>query len=106
MLIDETDGRELGVDRWDSVGVDAGRFASQGGLVDPNCLLVDKLAAVRVLGRWTEGPAEMSDRSFFASIRKAPHARVERATVRYGIRPTNILHRLMREGVEYPESGR
>jgi len=101
MLIDETNGRELGVDRWDSVGPNAGRFKAQGGLVDPNCLLVDKVAAARTFGRWTEGPGVTSDRAFFAAIRDAPHGRVERATVRYGIRPTNVLNRFLRENTQF-----
>ena len=101
MLIDETNGRELGVDRWDSVGPNAGRFASQGGLVDPNCLLVDKLAAARTFGRWSEGPGVTSDRNFFAAIREAPHGRVERATVRYGIRSSNVLNTFLRENTQF-----
>lgn len=101
LLIDETNGQELGVDRWDSVGVNAGRFAAQGGLVDVNCLLVDKVAAARALGRWSEGPKDMSDRSFFAAIKDAPHGRVERATVRYGIRPTNVLNKFLRENTQF-----
>ena len=101
MLIDETNGKELGVDRWDSVGPNAGRFAAQGGLVDPNCLLVDKLAAARTFGRWSEGPGVTSDRNFFAAIRQAPHGRVERATVRYGIRPTNVLNTFLRENTQF-----
>jgi hypothetical protein len=103
MLIDETTGEALGVDRWDSVGPDAGRFKAQGGLVDPNCLIVDRVAATRVFGRWSEGPGVTSDRAFFAAIRQAPHGRVERPTVRYGIRPTNVLHTLMREGVRFDD---
>ncbi|HKR88330.1 MAG TPA: hypothetical protein VJS38_09150 [Phenylobacterium sp.] len=101
MLIDETNGRELAVDRWDSVGPNAGRFAAQGGLVDPNCLLVDKLAAARAFGRWSEGPGVTSDRNFFAALREAPHGRVERATVRYGIRPTNVLNTFLRENTQF-----
>jgi len=101
MLIDETTGRELAVDRWDSVGPDAGRFKSHGGMVDPNCLLVDKLAAANALVRWTEGPGVTSDRAFFAAIRQAPHGRFERASVRYGIRPTNVLNRFLRENTEF-----
>lgn len=101
MLIDETNGRELGVDRWDSVGVDAGRFKAQGGLVDPNCLLVDKVVAARALGRWSEGPGVTSDRSFFAALKDAPHGRVDRPTVRYGIRPTNVLNKFLREDTRF-----
>jgi hypothetical protein len=101
MLIDETTGQALAVDRWDSVGVDAGRFKAHGGMVDPNCLLVDKIAAARAFGRWSEGPGDTSDRSFFAAIRSAPFGRVDRPTVRYGIRPTNVLHGFIRQGVEF-----
>lgn len=105
MLVDETNGREICVDRWDSVGVGRGRFAQQGGFVDTNCLLVDKVAAARALGRWSEtgtgGPGLTADRNFFAAIKDAPHGRVERATVRYGIRPTNVLHRFIRDNVEF-----
>jgi len=101
LLIDETDGRELAVDRWHSVGPYAGAFAQQGGLVDVNCLIIDKVAAARVLGRWTEGPGDMSDRSVFAALKDAPHGRVERPTVRYGIRPTNVLNRLIRDNTQF-----
>jgi hypothetical protein len=101
MLIDEPTGRELCVDRWDSVGVNAGRFAASGGMVDPNCLLVEKVVAARAFGRWSEGPGVTSDRSFFAAIKEAPHGRVDRPTVRYGIRPTNVLHRFIRDRVEF-----
>jgi hypothetical protein len=101
MLIDETTGQELGVDRWDSVGVNAGRFAARGGLVDVNCLLVDKVAAARAFGRWTEGPGDTSDRNFFAAIKDAPHGRVERPTVRYGIRPTNVLNQFLRDNTQF-----
>jgi hypothetical protein len=89
------------VDRWDSVGVNAGRFATPGGLVDTNCLLVDKVAAARAFGRWSEGPRDMSDRNFFAAIKDAPHGRVERPTVRYGIRPTNVLNKFLRENTRF-----
>jgi hypothetical protein len=101
LLIDETNGQELGVDRWDSVGPHAGRFAPQGGLVDVNCLLIDKVAAARALGRWSEGPQDTSDRAFFAAIKDAPHGRVDRPTVRYGIRPTNVLNKFIRENTRF-----
>lgn len=96
MLIDEETGEELGVDVWDSVGVDRGRFAAQGGMVDPNCLLVDKVAAGRPLGRWCEGPGWEGDRKLFEGIKDLPHGRTELATVRYGIRPVNVLHHYVR----------
>ena len=101
LLIDERTGAELAVDRWDSVGVNRGRFAKDGGLVDPSCLLVDKVRVSRALGRWSEGPGWESDRAFFAAIKDAAHGRVDRATTRYGVRATNILLELMRQGIEF-----
>ncbi|CAA9500635.1 MAG: hypothetical protein AVDCRST_MAG39-1389 [uncultured Sphingomonadaceae bacterium] len=102
VLVEEGTWRELGVDTWDSVGVDRGRFAARGGFVDPNCLMVDKVACARALGRWAEtasGRAGMdADRWFFEAIRRAPHGRVDDATVRYTVRPTNILLRFLAEG--------
>lgn len=101
LLVDEASDRTICIDRWDSVGVGRGRFAAQGGLVDPNCLLVDKVAVTRAFGRWSEGPGMTSDRSFFAAIKDAPHGRVERATVRYKVRPDNIMLQFLREGREF-----
>jgi hypothetical protein len=105
MLLDAETGRELGVDVWDSVGVGQGRFAAQGGFVDTNCLLIDKIAVARALGRWSESgtgrPGLTADRNFFAAIKDAPHGRVERATVRYGIRPTNVLNTFLRDNTQF-----
>ncbi|HEY8570908.1 hypothetical protein [Phenylobacterium sp.] len=101
MLVDEKSGEELGVDRWDAVGVGRGRFADQGGMVDPSCLMIDKVKASRPLGRWTEGPGVHSDRSVFRAIQDLPHGRVDRATVRYSVRRTNILLKFMETGQEF-----
>ena len=99
MLVDADSGADLGIDRWDSVGLDAGRFAAAGGFVDPNCLMVDKIACSHALARWAEtadgSPGVTADRNVFKAIRSLPHARVDRATVRYAIRKTNILHRFL-----------
>lgn len=100
-LVEEATGKLLGVDIWDSVGPNAGRFAKQGGFVDPNCLLVDKVAAARAFGRWSAGPGLFSDRSFFAAIKDAPHGRVDQATVRYGIRPSSIFYTFLRESPKF-----
>jgi hypothetical protein len=101
MLVDEETDEELGVDRWDSVGVDQGRFKADGGHVDVNCLLIDKVRAGRPLGRWAEGPGVQSDRHFFRAIKDLPHGRVERPTVRYGIRAHNVLNKFIRENTDF-----
>jgi hypothetical protein len=95
MLIDEVTQEPLCVDLWDSVGPNRGRFAEQGGMVDPNCLMVDKTRVGSKLGGWTQTPtgrpSDMADRYFFASIRDEPFGEVSEATVRYSIRYTNVL---------------
>ena len=67
--------------------------------MDPNCLLIDKVAAAAVLGRWSE--TDPADRRFFAAIRQVDHGVVEEATVRYSLRSDNILHKVIAEGIEY-----
>ena len=66
---------------------------------------MDKVAAARVLGRWAESgtgqPGFTADRNFFAALKDAPHGRVDRPTVRYGIRPTNVLNGFIRDNVEF-----
>lgn len=105
MLVHADTGEELGEDRWDSVGVGKGRFAAKGGFVDPNCLIIDKVRAARILGHWSEtstGVADMTaDRNFFSAISRAPHAVVDEPTVLYTVRSTNILLKFMSEGVEF-----
>lgn len=105
MLIDEETGGELGVDRWDSVGPDKGRMAAEGGFVDTNCLLVDKLAAADVFGYWSEPgenrPSLRGDRRFFRALRALPYGVVDRPTVRYGVRRNNMLQTFIRDGVEF-----
>lgn len=105
MLIDEDTGEELGVDRWDAVGPRKGRFKEQGGMVDPNCLLIDKLQLAPMLWCWTDpGPNRLAleaDRRVAATLTNWPHGEVGRATVFYRIRQTNVLRRFMAEGTEF-----
>ena len=95
LLVDERNDQDLAIDRWDSLGPDRGRMAKQGGFVDTNCLILDKLLCGRALSRWTEGPGMASDRALFAAIRQAPHGEVAEATVRYYIRPNSIFHQFI-----------
>jgi hypothetical protein len=97
-LVDANTGAHLGVDEWDSVGPVGGRL---GGFTDPSCLMIDKLKTSRTLGRWAENgrmaPGNAADRHFFESIRALPHGAVGGPTVRYSLRPDNILRKLMAE---------
>jgi hypothetical protein len=94
-LVDEDTGRVLGPDIWDSVGPGAGRFMATGGFVDPNCLMIDKVAVTRVLGLYSDTldkkPGYTSDRLLFSGIAKQPHGRVDQFTVKYYIRRTNMM---------------
>jgi len=103
MLIDEESGRRIGQDIWDSVGPGKGRMAADGGFVDPNCLVVDKIAVGDVLGRWAQainvGNRISSDRWFFTGISKMSFGTVDEPTVEYKIRSTNVLQRFAREKI-------
>lgn len=101
MLVDERTNLDLAVDRWDSLGPNRGRMAEQGGFVDTNCLMIDKLACSQALTRWAEGPGLASDRGFFAAIRDAPHGEVTEATVRYYIRESNILRQFIKSNAVF-----
>lgn len=104
-LIDEDTGENYGPDLWHSVGVDKGAFASRGGFVDPNCLMVDSVRTAPVIGRWASSgsvkPGSPADRFLFAGLRGAPHGVVAEPTVYYKIRKTNVLRQLVmqRDGV-------
>jgi hypothetical protein len=104
-LVHEATEEAICVDRWDSVGVDRGRFAKLGGFVDPNCLMVDKTLAAEALSRWCENgtgqPGRANDRNFFAAIRRAPHGTVQEATVDYRVRSTNVMLKYLKEGREF-----
>lgn len=105
MLIDEETGEELGVDRWDAVGPGKGRFKAQGGMVDPNCLMLDKVALAEVLWLWSDpGPDYLpleADRRVAAALSRFPGGETGKATVLYRIRRTNILRKFLREGQEF-----
>ena len=100
VLVDERTDQDLAVDRWDSVGPDRGRFAEKGGFVDTNCLMLDTSACSSLFARWSDagvgGPGLTADRHLFAALRLQPHGVVSKPTVRYSIRPTNVLHRLIK----------
>ena len=98
MLLDVETGAELGKDIWDSVGPGKGRI--EGGFVDPNCLMVDKVKLAEMIGAWSSRPARQTksapgDRNFFRRIREAPHVVLDQASVLYYVRRTNLLHRFI-----------
>ena len=105
MLVTDDDYSELAIDQWDSVGPNRGRFKSSGGFVDPNCLMIDKVALTSVLSRWadtgTGAPGVIADRHFFDAIKDTPFAEIAEATVLYTIRKSNILHQFMQSKTQF-----
>ncbi|MDK9703746.1 MAG: tetratricopeptide repeat protein [Sulfuritalea sp.] len=106
--------RPVCVDEWESVGPGRGVFLPKfGGWVDPNCLLIDKLACEPVL-RWWSIPlpdkARMAaDRHVFAWLQKhSVPGETGQASVYYEMQPKDVLHprRLERIGQRYAEAGR
>jgi hypothetical protein len=92
-------GAPLCIDRWESVGPDEGVFKGRfGGFVDPNCLLIDKIACEPALRWWSiplpGDPVGMSaDRHVFAYLRKhGRHAGTGQATAYYTIHPSDGMH--------------
>ncbi|MCL2640054.1 MAG: glycosyltransferase [Phycisphaerales bacterium] len=52
-FVDRESGRVLALDRWESVGPNAGMFAARfGGFADPNTLMLDKVACEAGLRWW------------------------------------------------------
>jgi hypothetical protein len=51
--VDPETRQPLCVDEWESVGPGKGYFQKIGGWVDPNCLMIDKLACEPILRFWS-----------------------------------------------------
>lgn len=96
---DAQTSRPLCVDRWESMGPDAGVFRDRfGGFVDPSCLLIDKIACEPVLRLWATALSQdttgmSSDRPVFAWLRQHGHGvGTQRATAYYTLGPGDSLH--------------
>jgi hypothetical protein len=87
-LVRASDDRPLAIDRWMSAGTGRGLFKDRiGGMVDTNCLLIDRARSADALWRWghTFHPQHGDhDRQIFkALLRKEPGAATGKATVYY-----------------------
>ena len=102
------------VDDWESVGPGRGVFLRKfGGWVDPNCIMIDKLACEPVL-RWWSIPLPGSaarmgaDRHVYDWLQKhGPPGETSAASVFYFMQPRDVLHpqRLDRMGPCYAAAG-
>ena len=106
ILVDEDSDEDLGLDIWDNMGPNEGRFAEWGGFSDTNCLLVDKRRLAHLFANWAQTadlePGFLADKRFFLGLARHEHARVETPTLRYRIRKTNVLHHYLRAGANDP----
>jgi hypothetical protein len=105
--------RAICVDRWESVGPGHGLYKDKmGGFVDPNCLMIDKMACAAVIPFWTvplagDPKAMSADRHVFDMLHKHfRHATVDRPTVYYQVDPQDGIHpiRLQLMGAAYDEA--
>ena len=105
--------RPICVDQWESLGPGSGVFRDKfGGFVDPNCLMIDKVACESVLQLWNRplhgDPKAMSaDRNVFEMLRR--HFRpagTGQPSVFYTLDPNDGLHplRLQLMGSAYESS--
>lgn len=106
--------RPVCVDSWESVGPNRGVYRERfGGFVDPNCLILDKLACARALPRWnTPLPGDpigsTMDRQVFAVLSQEFRGiGTGQPSVYYKMNPTDILHpqRLRVMGAAYAAAG-
>lgn len=107
LVVDKATQIPVGVDRWDSVGPDKGRFKASGGFVDPNCLMIDKLKVGDRLGRWSTTSSRhlgmFADRHFFQSISQELYCMVMKPTVIYRVDDEhNIFRKFIELGLEFP----
>jgi hypothetical protein len=105
--------RPVCVDAWESVGPGKGVYADKfGGFVDPNCLMINRLACPSAGLNWNFPltPAAMSaDRRVFAYLAQNHKGRgTGQPTVFYMLQPNDGMHprRLQLMGQAYADAGR
>lgn len=107
-------GRTICLDNWESVGPGRGVFARSGGWVDPNCLILDKIACDPILRWWTipmpgDGRGMAADRHVFHHLSRRYRWRsTDRASVYYQLSPADGLHsrRLQVMGERWEQAGK
>ncbi|MFI4936574.1 MAG: hypothetical protein ACHP7N_18360, partial [Caulobacterales bacterium] len=106
--------RPIAIDVWESVGPGKGVFQPRfGGFVDPNCLMIDKLAAWECVVLWnmplrSDRSGMSEDRNVFNFLRsQSQPGETGEATSFYVINPKDGLHsmRLEHLGERYDQAG-
>jgi hypothetical protein len=98
-FLDPRTAEPLCVDEWESVGPGRGYFVKRfGGFVDPNCLMVDKMACEPMFRAWChplKGDAKgmSADRNIFHYLKeRSTYGATGKATVYYKMDPMDGLH--------------
>lgn len=91
----------LCIDEWESVGPGRGIFAKDlGGFVDPNCLMLDKIASLHCIGLWNvplrgDINGRAADRNIYNCLQHhGKPGETKNATAFYSMDPHDILHQL------------
>jgi FkbM family methyltransferase len=112
-FVDADTMRPVCVDTWESAGPDAGIFSERfGGFVDPNTLMIDKIACEPVLRWWcfplNGDPKAMSaDRNVFHQLRTHYHGNsTHLATCLYRMDPQDGLHPLRLKNIQKATSSK
>ena len=97
-MVDPDTGQPMYVDATESVGIGAGIWGqTQGGFVDTNCLMVNKLACLPVFHLWSHGPLPNGggeDRLMFKALSQSLRGRNSgRASVYYLTHPDDPMHK-------------
>lgn len=109
--VDPVTLQPLCIDEWESVGPDRGVYAAKaGGFVDPNCLMIDKLACEPVL-RWWSNPmfpdsGDGADRNVFSALKRDyPGTGTEQATAYYVIQANDPVDRFRQQWIREKTGG-
>ena len=105
--------RLVAIDTWESIGPGRGGYAGNfGGWVDPNCLMIDKLACEPVIRRWAvplhnDRSAMSADRNVFRALQRYPSGESRTVSVFYTLNPSDGLHahRMTRFKDAYEQAG-
>ncbi len=97
-FVDEATRQPIGVDTFESIGPGEGVYTTGlGGWVDPNCMMIDKLACEPVLRCWSQvfpfrGETWSSDRTVFDALKDRRWACTGQPSAFYVIHPGDRNH--------------
>lgn len=104
-FVHPTSRKAICVDGWESVGPGKGVFLEKfGGFVDPNCLMLDRLACWSGIGMWTQplhndAKGMSADRNVYNYLQHhSQPGQTGNATAFYVLDPTDDMHSYRMQG--------